>query len=299
MTSLHPDRKISQQIWADFSAHFKSDTTIWSYQSDINEFYNFLGKEFVDIEAIDVQNYFEWLMNRVEERELKPATMAKKFRECHSVAEYLCENREKYNLKENFEDYFYPLLVRVAKQEKLAKSIPIEEIDKLFEVAQRDITVYIILILLYRIGLSSTEIIEIRAKEIEQYADGYYIWIKRRNEACYLPDDVVNILLQYLSIREDNEYLFYNHRGNQLNTMYISRMMKKYTLLAGIPSYSAEALRNSCGFTMYAYGAKDKQVARQLGITQMQIRRYDDVKYKNNIQKQAQNLVKLKVEPPK
>ena len=81
--------------------------------------------------------------------------------------------------------------------------------------------------------------------------------------------------------------------------MYISRMMKKYTALAGIPSYSAETLRNCCGFTMYAYGAKDKQVARQLGITQMQIKRYDDVRYKENIQKQAQNLVKLKVEPPR
>ena len=60
-----------------------------------------------------------------------------------------------------------------------------------------------------------------------------------------------------------------------------------------------ETLRNSCGFTMYAYGAKDKQVARQLGITQMQIKRYDDVRYKDNIQKQAQNLVKIRIEPPK
>jgi len=298
MKILHPDMKMSQQIWRDFTAHFKSDTTIHSYQSDIIEVCEYTDNKFVDIKTLDIQKYFEWLMYRVEKQELKPATMAKKFRECHSLAEYMSEKREKYKIEEGFDDYFYPYLTRVAKQEKLAKSIPIEEIDKLLEVSQKDLKAYVILILLYRIGLSSTEIVEIKSEDIEQYSDGYYVWIKSRNEACYLPDDVVEILMEYLFQRDANEYLFYNRAGRQLNTMYISRLMKKYTSQAGITSYSAEALRNSCGFTMYAYGAKDKQVARQLGITQMQIKRYDDVRYKNNIQKQAQNLVKIKVEPP-
>lgn len=299
MVILHPDEKLSQQIWSDFETHFKSDTTIRSYQSDIIEFCNYIGKNFVDIKKIDVQSYFEWLMSRVEQQELKPATMAKKFRECHSLAEYICDNRNHYNVSQDFEDFFYPFLTRVAKQEKLAKSIPVEEIDKLLEASQQDLAAYVLLIFLYRIGLSSTEIIEIKTEDIEQYSDGYYVWIRSRNEACYLPDDVVGILTEYLCKREANEFLFYNRSGRKLNTMYVSRMMKKYTFLAGIPSYSAETLRNSCGFTMYAYGAKDKQVARQLGITQMQIKRYDDVRYKNNIQKQAQNLVKIKIEPPK
>jgi len=290
---------MSQQIWSDFTAHFKSVTTIYSYQSDISEFCSFLKKDFVDIKSDDVQAYFEWLLHRVEQGEVKPATMAKKFRECHSLAEYVFVNREKYNIDEGFEDFFYPYLTYVAKQEKFAKSIPLEHIDKLLAVSQMDIMAYMIFILLYRIGLSSTEIVMIRQEDIAEYMDGVYVWIENRKEACYLPDDVVGILADYLKQREDNEYLFYNRRGNQLNTMYISRMMKKYTSLAEIPSYSAETLRNSCAFTMYAYGAKDKQVARQLGITQMQIKRYDDVRYKNNIQKQAQSLVKLKVEPPK
>lgn len=299
MESLHPDKEISQQIWGDFTAHFKSQTTIDSYSSDLKEFTKYLGKEFANSKSDDVKAYFEWLMYRVEQGELKPATMAKKFRECHSVAQYLCENREKYNVLDEFEDFFYPYLTRVAKQEKFAKSIPVEDIDKLYAVAQNNRMVYMIFVLLFRVGLSSTEIIGIKMKDIEEYTDGMYIWIKNRKEACYLPEDVVSVLGEYLDQRDENEYLFYNRRGTRLNTMYISRMMKKYTVLAGIPSYSAETLRNSCAFTMYSYGAKDKQVARQLGITQMQIKRYDDVRYKDNIQKQAQNLVKLKVEPPK
>ena len=299
MKILHSDIHLSKQIWADFTAHFKSATTLGSYQSDITEACNYCEKNFIEINSLGVKELFVWFSHRVEQGEIKPATMAKKFREYHSLAQYICENTEKYGIQEDYEDYYYPYLTKVAKQEKFAKAVPIEEIDKLFEVAQQDIKVYLIFLLLFRVGLSSTEIIEIKVKDIEQYADGVYIWITNRKEACYLPEDVVEVLSEYLDQREDNEYLFYNRSDRQLNTMYLSRMMKKYTTLAGIPSYSAETLRNSCGFTMYAYGAKDKHVARQLGITQMQIKRYDDVRYKDNIQKQAQNLVKLKVEPPK
>lgn len=285
-------------MWSDFTAHFKSSTTIGSYYSDITEACNYFGKSFSDISPVDVKILFDWFSQRVEAGEIKPATVAKKFREYHSLAQYLCENREKYEIQVNYEDYFYPYLTQVAKQEKFAKAIPIEEIDKLFHAAQEDLMVYLIFMLLFRVGLSSTELIEIKFRDIEQYADGIYVWIQNRKEACYLTEDVVEVLNEYISKREEYEYLFYNRSGRALNTMYISRMMKKYTTIAGIPPYSAETLRNSCGFTMYAYGAKDKQVARQLGITQMQIKRYDDMRYKNNIQRQAQNLVKLKVEPP-
>ena len=299
MEILHPDKNNSKQIWADFTAHFKSNTTLGSYQSDIVEVCNYCEKNFLQINSLDVKELFEWLACRVEQGEIKPSTMAKKFREYHSLAQYLYENRERYGIQDEYADYFYPYLTKVAKQEKFAKAVPIEDIDKLFEGAQEDLMVYMIFVLLFRAGLSSTEIIGIKVKDIEQYADGVYVWITNRKEACYLPEDAVYVLNEYLNQREDMEYLLYNRSGRQLNTMYISRMMKKYTSLAGIPSYSAETLRNSCGFTMYAYGAKDKHVARQLGITQMQIKRYDDIRYKNNIQKQAQNLVKLKVEPPK
>ena len=298
MDILHQDKNVSKQIWCHFTAHFRSKTTIGSYQSDISEACNYFDKSFIEISRAEVKELFQWFSDRVESREIKATTMAKKFREYHSVANYICENREKYQIPELFEDFFYPYLTLVAKQEKFAKAIPIEHIDKLLKVSQKNISAYLILTLIYRVGLYSTELINIKQKDIAEYEDGVYVWIHSRNEACYLPDDVVKVLSEYLSTIEENEYLFYNRSKRPLNTMYISRMMKKYTQLAGIPSYSAEAMRNSCGFTMYAYGAKDKQVAKQLGITQMQIKRYDDIRYKENIQKQAQNLVKLRVEPP-
>ena len=74
--------------------------------------------------------------------------------------------------------------------------------------------------------------------------------------------------------------------------------MKKYTQLAGIPAYSAESIRNTCAVTMFAYGATNKQVASQLGITQVQIQRYKNLSYKENLMKEANSLVKIKITPP-
>lgn len=50
----------------------------------------------------------------------------------------------------------------------------------------------------------------------------------KRDKANFIPEDVYRILELYLAERESNEYLFYNKYGNQLNTMYISRLLKKY-----------------------------------------------------------------------
>lgn len=298
MKSLFASILVSQEIWSDFTAHFKSKTTKGSYQTDISEIMDYFEKDFLAISEDEVREYFTLLKNKVMDGRLKPGTMAKKFRELHSFAEYICENREKYYVPEEYQDYYYPYLKLVAKQEKFVRSIPIEHIDKLLLASEGDSMVYSILTLLYRAGFTSTQIIELKPEDFGVYENGVYVHVKGREEACYIPEDAVLVLNTYMSARQANPYLFYNKRGNKLNTMYISRMMQNYCRKAGIPSYSAESLRNTCGVTLYAYGAKDGQVAGQFGNTQIQIKRYKDISYKESLLKKANQLVKVKVLPP-
>ena len=131
-----------------------------------------------------------------------------------------------------------------------------------------------------------------------EYDDGVYATISGREEPCYIPDDAWIILKEYMDQRLVCDTLFYNRSGRPLNTMYISRMMKKYCSLAGIRNYSAQAVRNSCAFNMFAYGASDGQTARQMGRTEQQIRRYRGSLYRENLQKQASALVKIHIEKP-
>lgn len=288
--------ELTMRIWIDFKSHFKSQTTEASYQSDLDEIMEYTGKDFLKLSCADVDNYYNYMKERIDEGQLKGSTAAKKFRELHSFAQYLCENRENYHIQS--EDLYEPYLKLLEKQEKLAKSVPVGDIDKLFEAAKNDRMTYCIFALLYRMGLSSTEIIELSSNDFYRYENGMYVEIQERRELSYVPEDVEEILLSYLEERTENKWLFYNRRGNQLNTMYISRLMKKYTSLAGIPNYSAQSLRNTCGFTLSSYGASPKQTAAQLGITTTQIQRYDGKAYKNQLQKDVQNLVHIKIVPP-
>lgn len=298
MKSIYASTLIKQVIWNDFIAHFQSETTKGSYRTDIDEIMNDYKCDFLEIGSKEVQEYFKRMEHKVKKGEMKPGTMSKKFRELHSFAEFICENREKYKIRDSYQDEYYPYLKKVAKQEQFAHVIPIEHMDLIFQEAQENRMEYCILVLLYRAGLSSTEIVELTVEDLAEYENGVFVHVKKRRQACFIPDDAVQILKEYLSVRTDHRFLFYNKRGNPLNTMYISRMMKKYTTRAGVPAYSAEMIRNACGATMFAYGAKRDQVAAQLGISQMQIKRYHDIRYKDSLQKMGNSLVKLKVELP-
>ena len=292
--------KRMQEIWKNFISHFKNIGTAASYQSDLMEIMEYLEKGFLEITNEDVKEYFNYQMSKVDQRILQPSTLAKKIRELNSFSSYIVENREYLKVDASYENHFSPYLKKVNKISKFANSIPTEQIDQLLNAAQDDIMAYSIMSLLYRMGLSSTEIIELKTENFAAYDNGVYLKVKDREDACFVPEDVYKIVLEFLEQTggQDQEFLFLNSRGNQLNTMYISRLMKKYTTLAGIPSYSAEALRNSCVYTMFSYHAKPEQIAKEMGVTDSQIRRYNNKNYIDSTSREVRSLVKIKIELP-
>ena len=185
------------------------------------------------------------------------------------------------------------------KERGLARSVPVEHMDALLDAASEDLMAYTILTLMYRAGLSSTEVAGINGPEdFVIYGDDGYVLLAGREEPCYIPGDAWEILMKYMDQREPNASLFYNRSGRHLNPMYISRMMKKYCQKAGIDHYSAEAVRNCCAFNLFSYGASSKQVADQMGRTQQQIQRYRGISYRGNLRRQADELVKIRIESP-
>lgn len=291
------EKFVNTQMWNLFRKKFKSETTEASYWSDIREFCRITGKEFTESDSSDVRKYYNRMNDQVRDGRLSRITLTKKFRELHSYASFLME-QGKYLAGEEH-DHFYPYLKTMTKEAALAGAVPVEEMDALLKAASDDRMAYTILTLMYRAGMTSTEIIGISGEDdFIEYDDGVYATLSGREEPCYIPGDAWIILKEYMDQRLVCDTLFYNRSGRPLNTMYISRMMKKYCSLAGIRNYSAQAVRNSCAFNMFAYGATDGQTARQMGRTEQQIRRYRGSLYRENLQKQASALVKIHIEKP-
>lgn len=297
MSQNREEKFVNTEIWKLFRKKFKSETTEASYWSDIHEFCRIAGKPFTESDSSDVKKYYDRMSGQIKNGKLSKITLTKKFRELHSFASFLMEQGIYLSGKEH--DYFYPYLKTMAKESALAGSVPVEDMDALLNAASDDIMAYTILTLMYRAGMTSTEIIGISGEgDFAEYDDGVYAMLSGREEPCYIPDDAWTILKEYMDQRMVHDTLFYNRSGRPLNTMFISRMMKKYCSLAGIQNYSAQAVRNSCAFNMFAYGATDGQTARQMGRTEQQIRRYRGSLYRRNLQKQAADLVKIHIEKP-
>ena len=85
-------------------------------------------------------------------------------------------------------DYFYPYLKTMAKESALAGSVPVEDMDALLNAASDDIMAYTILTLMYRAGMTSTEIIGISEKEISQNTMTEFMqcFPEERSHAIYL-----------------------------------------------------------------------------------------------------------------
>ena len=288
---------VNTKKWNLFRERFKNPVTEASYKSDIREFCLIVGKPFEEADQRDVRIYYEKMSERAENGDISRITLTKKFRELHSFAAFLAECGRASG--EGGRDDFYPYLRNMIKESPRADSIPVEHMDRLLHAASKDYMAYTMLTLMYRAGLTSTELIALKGEgDFIEYGEDIYVSLLSRKEPCYIPQDAWEIVKEYMNMRSVHDTLFYNRSGRPVNTMYISRMMKKYCALAGIPGYSAQDVRNSCAFNLFAYGATDEQTARQMGRTCQQIRRYRAAGYQENLQKQAAGLVKIRVEKP-
>lgn len=298
MEESYISKKTRSVYWPEYAAHFRNSVTEASYWSDLCEFCQIVRKDITASGGEDVKKYYEVMREKTKKGIIQPGTLSKKFRELHSFAAFLCAERNRLGIPEAFEDYFYGYIPLMAGQEKYARVVPVEDVDRLLQAAEGDRMAYTIFVLIYRTGLSSTELCSLKPGQICMYENGVFVEPEAREEGICLPEDAWKVLKSYLEERSDQIYLFYNSRGNQLNPMYLSRLMKKYTQKAGITPYSIQMLRNSCAYNLFSYHASAEVVAAQLGTTQIHIKRYCKAAYKENLSKAAAELVRIHIDTP-
>lgn len=74
---IYPFSEKTRTIWKHFIRQFQEES-IASYQSDFLEFIRFTKKDFLDIHAEDVAEFYRNLEKKTEEKALAPSTCAKR-----------------------------------------------------------------------------------------------------------------------------------------------------------------------------------------------------------------------------
>lgn len=287
--------KKTLDLWDRYSCRFKNENSLNGYFGDINQFMEYVQKDFLDITQGDADKFHNFLLNEIRNKKIVVSTMEKKIKILHNFSDFIIKQ---HNLPVDFKDYFY---VHAAKSfaTKELKDVPtLDTIDRLLDAAKRHIMYYTIITLVQRVGLRSTQIIDLRMQDIVVDKNGAYLVVK--DNIKYIPEDAWKILEQYLAHRMDSdvEFVFYNRWDRKLNVEYLSNMMRKLCDIAGLPRVSMNDIKNTCGVLLFAYDAEPYQVAKQLGIGMRNIRRYNDIHYRDNMSKNIADLVNLKVIPP-
>ena len=157
MNDSYASDTLKDVIWPEFLAHFKSETTKASYETDLIEFMHFMKKDFLEMEQKDVAEYFGYLQEKVKAGSLKGSTVSKKIRELHSLADYIIQNQQEMGIMTGteFADWFAEYLPGLERQEQFTQTVPIQDLDRLFQTAEEDAMAYTILVILYRDGMSA------------------------------------------------------------------------------------------------------------------------------------------------
>lgn len=296
--SVYASKITKEEIWPEFSKRFRNVASHNVYFCDINEAMDYLEKDFIDFRQKDTDKYYDYLIKKTKSQLLKATTVKKKLNELHKFSEFIVEYRDVFGVSKEFEDFFKRYAVQYVADYETTELMPIQKVDAILQSAREDLMDYFILSLAFRMTLKSTQIIELKKEDFIADPNGVYLIMPNKKDIKYVPEDIVVILEQYLGQREDKEYLFYNKWGRKLNKQYLHRMLRKHTKQAGVPDCSMQDLRNTGAGVMFAYGVEPQHVAKQMGITSIHIKRYDNVLYKYNLMKEANDVVQLKVLPP-
>jgi len=243
-----------------------SINTITSYEDDIIEFYNVVGKDIINIDENKTREYLSYLY----ERKLNRNSVSRKLSSIRSFYNYL------YNMEiiisNPFKDIHNPKKIK-----GLPHFLKEDEIDKLFDVPDIDTPIgqrnLLIIEMLYATGVRVSELVNIKVKNIDKYNDSIKITGKGdKMRIVYFGSFCKHSLDMYLTDgrrkldKKGNEYLFLNKFGNKLSDRMVRNILDDLIIKAGINKHvSPHMIRHTFATDMLNSGADLMTVKELLG----------------------------------
>lgn len=293
--------EIRTLFWPLYARKLKSDKSRKTYWSDIVSFTEILKKDFLEITQEDVDYFYYY---HTKKAPVKLATLQKKFRELSAFSDFIAENITGILGRDIiFENYFFSYLTELNAQVQMAKGhIPtVQEMDKLLQLAAKNnIMHYAIFTLIYRCAVRPSELIRIRPADFLYNPEGCYLKVgeKKKERIIPLPEDVTDILEQYKRTRlQQIPSFFYNKAHMPFNERALERLVQEYAENAGISPITMYGIRDASVALMCACGAPASNIARDCGLTEIGVERYQQIIPSYTLKESAINLMRIRILP--
>ena len=264
--------------YLEYERHY-SNPPIDNYESDIEEFINFLDKEGLNYLKLEYSDIRLYLMYLKDEKHEKSTSISRKLSALRSYYKYLCNNDK---VKTNV----FSLISSPKKERKLPRYFEYNELEELFDVpdlktplGQRD---RLVLELMYATGIRVGELVKIRLKDLNRSERTILIYGKGNKERIVnygeYASDILDMYLNngYKELNKfNNGYLVLNNQGRVITERGIryilTNLIKKTSLHKNI---SPHMLRHSFATHLLNNGADLRTIQEMLGhssITTTQI----------------------------
>ena len=280
----------------DFINYIKSEKrfskhTITSYETDLNQFFNFIQLEYQITKPQDVS--FKLIRNWISsllENNLKSTSVNRKISSLKSYYKFL--------LVSNYVDT-NPTLKLISP--KLSKRLPVfvekDNMDSLFDKdffedsyeGKRD---KLIIELFYFTGMRLSELINIKTSDIDKVNSQIKV-IGKRNKERLIPItfNILKDLNEFINFYEIENFLFVEGNGKKLYSKKVYRIVNKYLAkISSIKKKSPHVLRHSFATHMLNNGADINAIKEILGhanLSATQIYTHNSIKKLKNVHKQA------------
>lgn len=261
-----------------------SKTTIVTYKSILSRFEEYLGGRELTLQEID--NYAIHLSTR----DLKPKTYRCQLNCIRSYVKYLWI-KDKTLIK--------PEAIIVPKETFVeAEFLLPEEVNRLLKVVKSKRDRAMLLVLLSS-GVRVSELTGLLYQDLLDRSIIVRNGKGNKPRVVFITKEAEEAYERYLDIRGRKPgWMFPNCRGERMSRQYVARLVKSYSILAGIQkSVHTHTLRHTMATTMLRNGARVDDVSQILGHTNIRNTMYY-LHYSNDLLKKAyekhmDNIVKV------
>jgi integrase/recombinase XerD len=241
-----------------------AENTIASYQYDLQMYEMYLKRtSLLDVQPLDVSKFLKFLYAR----KLKPRSATRAFIAVRGLHKFLILDRAtKENPTANIEQprWWKPL----------PNVLALEEVDRLLAApdtsTSKGLRDRAMLEVLYATGLRVSELIGLRLDGINTEV-GFVRCIGKGNKERIVPlgasaADAVLAYLRARRVRRPTNYVFLNNRGDKLSRMGFWKILRSYSISAGIKKrLSPHVIRHSFATHLLERGADLRAVQTMLG----------------------------------
>ena len=243
--------------------HYSSNT-IESYKRDLAKFYEYIKKDFKNIDKNDVKDYLKYINNMNERSVARNISTLKSFHKFLIINKYIKDNP--------MDSISSPKLGK-----KLPNTLSEEDINKLLNIKLKDNFSYrnkAMLELMYATGLRVSELINLKVYDVN-LDEALVKTMGKGSKERIIPvgDYALSALRVYIEEyrsslfkKEINDYLFLNNHGKKMTRQGFFKIIKKLAIEQGInKDFSPHTLRHSFATHMLKHGADLRIIQELLG----------------------------------